>query len=181
MKGTVLAGLVLTLSIGLASVSVNAAVFYNRRQALELAFPEADKILTRTVFIKPEQLKRIQRLAHAPMESQMLSFYVGYKGERLLGYAFIDAHVVRTQPETFLTVLTPQGRVKMVQILAFHEPPEYMPPPRWLQQFSGRELTPGLRLKADIQGITGATMSARAITYGVRKILAIYQVVLKED
>jgi len=178
MKRTLLVSLFLLVL--LCANSVMATVFYSRKQAIKLAFPEADNVQTRIIFIKPEQIRQIQALARAPVDSQLLSYYVGYKGKQLLGYAFIDAHVVRTQPETFMTVLTPDGKVKMIHILAFHEPREYLPSLLWLKQFWGKNLSPDLRLKRDIQGITGATMSARAITSGVRKILAIYQVLLKE-
>ncbi|MCJ7726406.1 MAG: hypothetical protein MUP76_08490, partial [Acidimicrobiia bacterium] len=40
---------------------------------------------------------------------------------------FIETHQVRTLPETILIVINPEGRVRGVHMLAFHEPPEYGP------------------------------------------------------
>ena len=95
-----------------------------------------------------------------------------------MGYAIIDVHTVRTFPEAFLVVLDPQGRVVSTRILAFYEPPEYMPPERWLAQFDGRVLEPSLSLGGSIHGISGSTLSSRAVTTGVRRALALYHTFL---
>lgn len=98
------------------------------------------------------------------------------KNGKLFAYGFIDTHVVRTLPETFLTVVGTDGEVLGVHLLAFQEPLEYMPAKRWLGQFRGKRLTPSLRIRYDISGIAGATMSALAVTRGVRRVLALYRV-----
>ena len=102
----------------------------------------------------------------------------GYRGGELLGYAIIDVHTVRTLPEAFLVVLSPEGSVRTVRVLAFHEPLEYMPSARWYQQFEQKTLAAPLRLGGDVHAIVGATLSSRAATEGVRRALALYQVVL---
>src|SRR6185295_2262207 len=97
----------------------------------------------------------------------------------LRGYAIIDSHVVRTLPETFMVVLDPAGTIRRVEILAFHEPPDYLPTARWVGQFEGRVLSDDLTLNGGIHGITGATLSATAMTAGVRRALALFAVVVK--
>ena len=67
--------------------------------------------------------------------------YRGYRDSELLGYAFIDVHQVRTLPEAFLVVLSPEGRVRSLRVVAFHEPLEYMPGGRWYEQFEGKTVT----------------------------------------
>ena len=61
-------------------------------------------------------------------------------------------------------------------MLAFHEPPEYAPTDRWLRQFEGRPLNSELSLRGEVDGITGATLTANAITATVRSILAVFNV-----
>ena len=112
------------------------------------------------------------------LESRLVRIYRGYRGKELLGYAFIDVHTVRTMPEAFLVVLSPSGEVRTLRVLAFHEPLEYMPSARWYQQFEQKNLSAPLRLGGDVHGIVGATLSARATTAGVRRALALYQVVV---
>ena len=65
-----------------------------------------------------------------------------------------------------------------MRVLAFHEPLEYMPSARWYRQFEQKTLAAPLRLGGDVHAIVGATLSARAATEGVRRALALYQVVV---
>ena len=157
-----------------------AVVLYAKNEALQLIFPEADSIEPEAIFLTAEQASRIEELALSPLESQLLTVHVGRRGDETLGYAFLDIHIVRTQPEALFVVLTPQGDVDSVLIVAFHEPLEYMPSERWQAQFPGKFLTPDLQVKRAIAPISGATLSAHAMTDAVRRALAVYQVALQK-
>jgi hypothetical protein len=165
----------------LAGVSAPAAakVFYTRSEAVALAFPDADRIEDETVLLEDDQLERVQALAGSELDSRIVRIHRGFRGGDLLGYAFIDVHNVRTLPEAFLVVLTPAGAVASLRVLAFHEPLEYMPTERWYEQFEDATLARALRLGRDVHGIVGATLSARATAQGVRRALALYEVVVK--
>jgi hypothetical protein len=153
-----------------------ATVFHAKDEALKLAFPGADRVVDRPVILTDEQKAAVEQRAHAPLESLLWTVYSGWRGDELLGYAVIDTHTVRTLPETIMVVLSAAGEVRRVEILAFYEPPEYSPPERWARQFPGRRLDDELKLGAGIQGITGATLSATAMTASVRRVLALYGV-----
>jgi len=162
----------------LASGAAHAKVFYSRSEALALAFPDADRIDDESILLGDEQAARVEQLAKSRLESRLVRIHRGYRGGELLGYAFIDVHTVRTLPEAFLVVLSPEGSVRTVRVLAFHEPLEYMPSARWYQQFEHKTLAAPLRLGGDVHAIVGATLSSRAATEGVRRALALYQVVV---
>lgn len=172
--------LVLTVYLAAAS-SAQAKVFYSRSEALELAFPEADRIEDESILLGDEQAAQIEQLAKSQLESRLVRIYTGYRGSELLGYAFIDVHNVRTLPEAFLVVLSPEGDVRTLRVLAFHEPLEYMPSARWYQQFEQKSAAAPLRIGGDVHGIVGATLSARATTEGVRRALALYRVVVSRQ
>jgi hypothetical protein len=171
----------LLLVAGLAGTDAEAKVFFSRSEALELAFPEADRIEDESILLGDEQATAIEQLARSRLESRIVKIYRGYRGGELLGYAFIDVHTVRTLPEAFLVVLSPEGDVRTLRVLAFHEPLEYMPSARWYRQFEEKGPREPLRLGGDVHGIVGATLSARATTNGVRRALALYQVVVMRD
>ena len=78
-----------------------------------------------------------------------------------------------------VAVITPEGAVWSVRTLAFHEPEEYLPSERWLAQFRDRKLGDALKVRRGIHGIAGATLSARAVTAGVRRALALYAVLIQ--
>ena len=146
---------------------------------MELAFGQDASIEILSLFPTQEQISAIEKLARVKMESSLFSFYVGKKEGKILGYAAIETRTVRTKPETLLVVLTPEGALRNIYTLAFHEPPEYQPPERWYEQMYGRPLEQ-LDFNAGIQGISGATLSTRSALNSTRKVMAIYQIMLKE-
>jgi len=176
---SLLMGLAVFGSVGLTPTAARAKVFYSKQEALALAFPDAERVETRTFFLTEEQVQQVATLATAPIDSKLVTFYVGHKDGQPLGYALIDTNVVRTLPETFLIVLSPAGVVQKLFVLAFYEPEEYLPPERWLRQFEQKTLSPDLQLRRDIHGIAGSTLSARAVTSGVRRALALFQVLIQ--
>jgi Na+-translocating ferredoxin:NAD+ oxidoreductase RnfG subunit len=158
-----------------------AKVFYSRSEALELAFPDAERVEDETFVLTDEQAQRIGAIAQAPLDSKLVKIYTGRRGDQVLGYAVIDIHDVRSMPEAFMVVLTPEGSVRSVRVLAFHEPLDYLPNDRWYSQFDEKSLESPLHLGGDIHGIVGATLSARATTRGVRRALAFYRVLVRGE
>ncbi len=156
-----------------------ATVYYSQQEALASAFPDADRVDRRTFVLTRAQVSTVEKLARSPLQSQIVTVYVARKSDRLLGYALIDVHTVRTLPEALLVVLTPGGAVRSVWVLAFHEPTEYQPTKRWFGQFEGWELGPTLRLHRGIDAVTGATLSAQATTHSVRRALALHRVLFE--
>jgi hypothetical protein len=171
----------LALCVALAlAAPAGAKVFHSQKEALELAFPDAERIEVETFVLDAEQARRVEELSRAPLDTKVVRIWRGLRGDEVLGYALIDVHEVRTHPEAFLVVLTPEGAVRSVRILAFHEPLEYLPPERWYGQFGQKSLADELRVGGDVHGIVGATLSAQATTAGVRRALALHGVLLRK-
>jgi hypothetical protein len=150
-------------------------------EALELIFPGA--ITDRqTLFLSDEQLQKIATLSGSELKSSLATrFEATGDGGAVLGWAYLDTHPVRTLPETLMIVLGADGAVKRVEVVTFREPIEYMPREGWYGQYEGRLLDDDLALKRGIRPVTGATLTARATTEAVRRVLALHQVIAKED
>ena len=73
-------------------------------------------------------------------------------------------------------VVGAEGEVLRLEVVSFLEPEEYIPRRSWYEQFLGRRLDSGLRLKRKVHAVTGATLTARATTEAVRRILALDRV-----
>lgn len=168
------------LAAGLPFGAAMAEVYYSKDEALELAFGTDAAIEPQSVFLNDEQAAEIERVAKAKLDSKLFTFHVGKKNGQVLGYAAIESHTVRTQPEALLVVLNPAGELTRAEILAFHEPPEYQPPARWFERLYGRSVD-GLVLGQGIDGIAGATMSSRAALDSIRKVMTIYRLALKPE
>ncbi len=154
-------------------------VFYSKNEALALAFGKEAQVEMLPLFPDDEQIRKIEQLARVKMESPFFTFYVGKQADKVLGYAAIENHVVRTKPETLMVVLDTEGQVNAVYTLAFHEPPEYQPPQRWYELLYKKTLDQ-LRLNRDIQGIAGATLSTRSAIDVTRKVMAVFQVMIQK-
>jgi len=177
----VAAALFLGLGLPLAERS-GAEVYLSQREALEQAFPDASRVEAETRVLDDARARAVESRAKARLETRLITVHTAFDAEgAVLGYAFIDVHPVRTLPEAFLVVLTPDGRVRSLRLLAFYEPPEYAAPERWLRLFLERDLDPSLRLGGAIHSIAGSTLTSRAVTSSVRRSLALYEVLLRED
>lgn len=159
-------------ALALVAVGAVAAELLTRDEALALAYPGA-AIAAERVFLTAEQQKRAGEAAGQPIASPLVGRYVATKDGKLVGRAYVDTHTVRTKKETVLVSLDAAGSVRRVDITAFLEPPEYQAPSAFLQQYHGRRLEDDLRLQRAIRPIAGATLTARAITDAVRRVLAI--------
>ncbi len=146
-----------------------------REEALAAVYPGAT-IRGEQVFLTREQLRRAEAIAGVEIPSALVARYVAVTNRRVVGRAYVDTHVVRTKVETLLVSLDEAGRVRRVDVTAFLEPPEYRAPEAWLGQYRGRALDDDLRLQRAIRPLAGATLTARAATEAVRRVLAIDRV-----
>jgi hypothetical protein len=162
-------------------VSARAGVYRTQEEALRDAFPDADSVQAKSFVLDEEQVTHLRSLAETDIDRKIWTVHTAHRGAELLGYAVLDVRTVRTLPEALLIVLTPDGAVRSVRVLAFHEPTEYQPPERWLGLLDGRRLGPELHLKRDIHQIAGATLSSQSVTRAVRTVLALYQVVIHDQ
>jgi len=153
-----------------------ARVFLTVDEALKLAFPGA-QVARRTAYLTAEQLKRARELAGVEIASALVTSYGATRDGKPAGVAYFDTHRVRTLPETVMVVVDPQGKVARVEVLSFEEPEQYLPRGPWYGQFGGKALGPELDLKRSIHPVTGATLTARATTEAVRRVLALHQVI----
>jgi hypothetical protein len=154
-------------------------VFLTQEEALRLAFPGA-AVERKNAFLTEAELQEAATLSGGPRPSALAVAYVARKDGRLVGTAYFDTHVVRTQAETLMVVVDPTGAIARVEVLSFSEPEEYLPRAHWYAQFPGRILDDELSLKRGIRPVSGATLTARATTEAARRVLALHRVLEKK-
>jgi electron transport complex protein RnfG len=172
----VLARALAVTALFLAAPAAGATVFMTQAQALEQAFPSAH-IERHALVLTPGQVQAVQRRARVKLDTRLVTAYAAWRGDTLAGTGFFDSRTVRTMPGVFLVVVAPDTTVGRVDVLAFHEPPDYLPPPRWLGLFARHRLDDRLRPRGDIRNLSGASLTTRAVTESVRLALALYEIV----
>lgn len=169
------------IAVLLVGSTAGATVLITVEEALKLSFPDATTE-RQTLFLSNEQQEKAGMDSGTEVSSALATRYAA-KGAagKVVGWAYLDTHRVRTLPETLLIVVDVDGSVRRVEVVTFREPLEYMPREGWYEQYEGQELDADLALKRDIRPVTGATLTARATTEAVRRVLAIHKTTLEED
>lgn len=174
-RGAALAGLVVA---ALSAGPLEGKVFLSQDEALRLAFPDAS-VERKTAFLTDAERNEVSRLANGPKPDALQPYYVARMDGAIVGTAYFDVHLVRTLNEVLMVVVKPDGSVGRLEVLSFSEPEEYLPKPNWYAQFSGKTLGEELSEKRAIRPVTGATLTVRATTEAVRRVLALHRLLLK--
>jgi len=151
-----------------------------RDEALETAFPGNNSVEKIDIFLNDNQASEIEKLSKSKLDSRIYIFYKFTNGDDTLGYAVLNTHLLRTKSETVMYVIGSDGTLINAEILAFFEPSEYMQSDKWLILFENQKLDNELRIDRDVPNITGATITSHAFTESVRKMLAIFEIAVKE-
>lgn len=155
-------------------LTLRAEVFLSAEEALRLAFPQG-VFARETLYLTAHQREAASRMAKGPVPGIVTRFRVTLN-DKVLAFAYLDTHRVRTLPETVLVILNAEGAVQRVEILRFDEPRDYLPRSSWYRQFNGTTQERPPELGNTIRPVTGATLTAHATTEAVRRVLALHRV-----
>ncbi len=149
-------------------------VYYTADEARQKIFPEAVRFEPETHTI-PRQIKLdLERQLGRSFAEDSLEVYLAYDEDNLVGYAAISNEIGKYQPITFMVGITPDFQVESAAILIYRESRGgEVRRARFLRQYRDKTSRDPIRINQDIVNITGATLSVRALNFGVRKLLAI--------
>jgi len=159
----------------MAAVSPAYAVTYlSLDQAQALMFPgvllsPAAKVLS------AEQVGAVEKASGVKMASPQVQVWRGADG----GWFLLDQVIGKHELISYALALDASGTIRQVEILDYRE--SYggeIRVPAWRKQFVGKKAGAPLLLDDDIKNISGATLSCRHITEGIRKMLAVYATAL---
>jgi len=148
-------------------------------EVIKSSFTGVSTIEPKQMILTKEQFSQVQSRAKAAVRTKIYRYYdIKSKSERL-GYAVLIARKVRGKKATVLFAFDNSGTLKFTEIMAFGEPPEYIPNKTWMGQLQNQAPSALLTVGKDIPTISGSTLSARSITEAARVARAIYETVLK--
>jgi electron transport complex protein RnfG len=148
-------------------------------QAQQALFPQADRFLDAAVELSKEQRKAIEKKSGVRQRWEKQAVWRAEKDGELLGWFIVDEVVGKHEFITYAAGLTPDGKVQGIEVLVYRETYGYqIRNPDWRRRFVGKALGDPFKLDQDIPNISGATLSCRNVTNGVKRLLALQQVVL---
>ena len=172
-----LTGLALAVLVAVPAPPVHAAAGLSLEQALAESFPGA-RIERRTLALTPADVKHVEASARARSAARLVTAHVAWGGDTLAGAAFTDRRVVRTREALLFIAVAADTSIARIEVLAFFEPPDYRPSPRWLGLFRGRGARAPLTPPRQVANLSGATLTSRAVNESARLALAWFELLL---
>lgn len=161
-----------------APASAGATVYLTIPAAQQALFPGA-QFAEHPLALGDDQRKAIARAAGAPGYDKVQRVWEVRSGNRRVGWFMVDRVIGKHDFITYALALAADGTVRGVEILDYRE--TYggeIRNPKWRQQFVGKRPGSQLQLDKDIKNISGATLSSRHVTDGVRRLMVTYQMLL---
>lgn len=155
-----------------------AADYLTAEQAAGVLFPDADARVMRTLELSDDERDRIKSLSGTRQRWKTQEAWRAEKDGNLQGWMIVDEVVGKHEYITYATAISPDGHVLGIEILSYRETHGgEVRRDSWRQNFVGKSLGDAFKLDEDIPNIGGATLSCRNVTDGVKRLLALYQVV----
>jgi hypothetical protein len=148
-------------------------------EVIESSFASVTKVEPKALILTAAQFKQIRSRAKTAMDTKVYRYYNIFSHSKKIGIAVLITRKVRSKKATVLYAFDNKGTLRFSEIMAFGEPPEFIPSKIWMSQLQNQKPTAKLTVGKDIPTISGATLSARTISEGARVARAIYDIVLK--
>lgn len=165
-------------SVSLAALVAAPAAYATEYLSLEAAqraaFPEATAFTPLLLSLDAGARARLASVAKPP-GARDPKVWRAMAGPRVLGTFYLDAVIGKQEFIGYALALDHTGRVLRVDVLEYRETHGWeIRNERWRGQFAGKTVVDPVELNRDIANISGATLSCRHVTDGVRRLLALH-------
>lgn len=166
--------------IACLSAPAFANEYMSIEQAQQVMFAKATHFNPTFLEFSDAQREQIQTLTEVKQRWKTQQIWQVMQNQQMLGWFMVDKVIGKHEFITYALALNPQGAVISIEILDYRESygDEVRMAP-WRQQFLGAQSANQIRFIKDIANISGATLSCRNVTNGVRRLLTIYELFLK--
>lgn len=157
---------------------VYAKVLCGVEDALKTMLPNAQNIKEEVKILTEEQKKIIWEKAEIEFDPELdkeFRFFIGTSNGHVTGYTLEDTVKGKWGPIHYMLALDPKGKITDAMVLEYQERRGApVAGRRFLEQFMGKTINDKIKLKSDIKGVSGATISSRGMSNGIRKLVYIF-------
>lgn len=151
-----------------------AEVFLTEEEALTIMFPTSTRIRKEVIRLTHEQKEQIETRIGWKFPEEEFELYTGETGEKHDGYAMIHNTIGKHKPMTYMVGVDTGGQVTHVELMVFRESRgSEVRKKRFNYQYEGKTVLDPVRINKDIINISGATMSVRSMSAGVKRVLVL--------
>jgi len=162
--------------------TVHAIQYFSVEQAQRLMFGPGAQFQRRDLKLSKEVSREVEKASGVRMRLLDVPLWEVRENDKLIGYFIVDEVYGKHEFITYAVALETDGRLRQIEILDYRETYGYqVRDSAWRAQFIGKTSADPLKFDEDIKNISGATLSCRHLTEGVRRLLAIYDRVLRKS
>jgi Na+-translocating ferredoxin:NAD+ oxidoreductase RnfG subunit len=154
--------------------SLRSEAIQSLDQALKTSFPEADSFLFQSLTLSPSERESLEKDLGSHVFSPACLVVQAKALSKTVGLAMADDELGKHLPISFLVALRIDGKVRRVELLDYRE--HYgrgIQARAFMAKFEGKGVADPIVVGKDIDAVTGATISSKAVSLGVRKSLHI--------
>jgi hypothetical protein len=152
----------------------HAEFFLTEEEALKLMFSSSERIHKDLIRLTQEKKFQIEERIGWKFPEELFEVFIGETGTQIDGYAVIQNTIGKHKPMTYMVGVDNQGRVSNVELLVFREARgSEVRTKRFNVQYEGKTCLDPVRINKDIINISGATMSVRSMSAGVKRVLVL--------
>lgn len=173
---------VLALPLTVMAAPAFATEYLAIEQAQQLIFADADMFIEHLVKLTDAEKDKIKAISGKKQRWDEQRIWRVQKQGQDLGWFIIDNVVGKHEFITYGVGISADGHVKGIEIMTYRETHgDEVRDQEWRNHFTDKTVNDAFKLNDDIPNITGATLSARNLTDGVKRLLALQQVVLSNE
>lgn len=151
-----------------------AEVFLSEEEAVKLMFPKSERIKKDILRVPTDKKMAIEERIGWKFPEDAFEVYIGETGTQVDGYALVQNTIGKHKPMTYMVGVDAHGRVSNVELLVFREARgSEVRTKRFNAQYEGKTVLDPVRINKDIINISGATMSVRSMSAGVKRVLVL--------
>ena len=156
------------------ATSGHATVYLTVAQAKAALFPGAASFVDRSLTLTAAQRKSIGASSGIPVRVAKVSVWEARNAKgQSLGFVYIDQVLGKHEFITYAVAIDQSGAVRDIEIMDYRETyGDQIRNQKWRAQFTGKRASAALKLDQDIKNISGATLSCKHVTEGVKRLLA---------
>lgn len=152
----------------------HAEIFLTEEEALKLMFPKSERVRKEIITLPPSKKQHIEDRIGWKFPEQTFEIYVGESGAQIDGYAVVQNTIGKHKPMTYIVGVDHGGHISDVELLVFRESRgSEIRQKRFNSQYEGKTPVDPVRINKDIINISGATMSVRSMSAGVKRVLVL--------
>ncbi|MGV7229529.1 MAG: FMN-binding protein [Nitrospirales bacterium] len=149
-------------------------VYLTPEDAAKLMFPESDDIRSEVIIITENQKRLIEERIGWHFPETTFDCFIGETKGKVDGWAFIQHTIGKHKPMTYMVGVDDQGEVFGIEVLVYRESRgSEVRKKRFNYQYEGKTAYDPIRINRDIINISGATMSVRSMSAGVKRVLVL--------